>query len=197
MQVDFFIKEPQVKKHQIVGFHILCAMALFLVGLTHTYAMHLTFTIFALGIIGIALLKSAWYLNLLVNTIFRIGELLFLFFFFIVCMQSKGMPWLAMLIAWLCLLLVLLTLFEQRMHSPLRISLGEKGIVIHRFLFKKHISWKLLASVNVHHNTLTLIFKDQHLKQWVYDNTITQAEEVITYAAAQIEKNTEAITNDW
>ena len=197
MQVDFFIKEPQVKKHQIVGLHILCAMALFLVGLTHTYAMHLTFTIFALGIIGIALLKSAWYLNLLVNTIFRIGELLFLFFFLIVCMQSKGMPWLAMLIAWLCLLLVLLTLFEQRMHSPLRISLGEKGIVIHRFLFKKHISWKLLASINVHHNTLTLIFKDQHLKQWVYDNTITQAEEVITYAAAQIEKNTEAITNDW
>ena len=49
----------------------------------------------------------------------------------------------------------------------------------------------------MHHNTLTLIFKDQHLKQWVYDNTITQAEEVITYAAAQIEKNTEAITKDW
>jgi hypothetical protein len=54
-----------------------------------------------------------------------------------------------------------------------------------------------LASVNVQHNTLTLVFKDQHMKQWVYDNANAQAEEVLAYAAAQIEKNTLAITNDW
>jgi len=197
MQVDFFIKEPQVKKHQIVGFHLLCAIALFLVGLTHTYALHLTYTIFALGIIGIALFKSVWYLNRLTNTIFRVAEFLCLFFFLIICIQFKGMPWLAILVAWLCLLLILLTMFEQRMHSPLRISLEEKGIIVHKFLVEKHISWKQLASVNVQHNTLTLVYKDQHMKQWVYDNAIAEAEEVLAYAAAQIEKNNVAITNDW
>jgi hypothetical protein len=107
------------------------------------------------------------------------------------------MPWLAILVAWLCLLLILLTMFEQRMHSPLRISLEEKGIIVHKFLVKKHISWKQLASVNVQHNTLTLVYKDQHMKQWVYDNAIAEADEVLAYAAAQIEKNTVAITNDW
>jgi hypothetical protein len=105
--------------------------------------------------------------------------------------------WIVILICWLCVLIGLLTLFEQRMHSLLRISLGERGITVHKFIFKKHISWKQLASVNVHHNTLTLIYKDQHMKQWVYDNTLAHADEVIAYAAAQIEKNTEAITNDW
>ena len=81
MQVDFLIKEPQVKKHQIVGFHLLSAMALFLVGLTHTYAMHLTFTVFSMSIIGIALFKSKWYLNLRLNTVFRLGELISLLYF--------------------------------------------------------------------------------------------------------------------
>ena len=70
-------------------------------------------------------------------------------------------------------------------------------IIVHKFIVKKHISWKQLASVNVQHNTLTLVYKDQHMKQWVYDNANAQAEEVLAYAAAQIEKNTLAITNDW
>jgi hypothetical protein len=197
MQVDFLIKEPQVKKHQIVGFHLLSAMALFLVGLTHTYAMHLTFTVFSMSIIGIALFKSKWYLNLRLNTVFRLGELIFLLYFLFIYWQTRGVSWIVILICWLCVLIGLLTLFEQRMHSLLRISLDERGITVHKFIFKKHISWKQLASVNVHHNTLTLIYKDQHMKQWVYDNTLAHADEVIAYATAQIEKNTEAITNDW
>jgi len=202
MTFELPVMEEKVKSHQITALHLLCAFVLLGIGaITHAFLpifwpWSTWFLIVGALIILLNMFANKWILKKVVNTLFRIVEILSISGILLI-VSALHMHILTAMLGLLDAVLVFATFWELSGNKTMFVSINEKGFKLPVTSRRRSIDWRDIEQVLLRHGILTVNCVDNRLFQWNIHEADIDREIFEAFCEHQVEANKGRRIADW